>query len=65
MAGLGGGGAGWLRVTLHMLRQFANTLVAMHMGEFGMVSRRPSDRLTYCDFCLILLCGAVSRRTTV
>jgi hypothetical protein len=29
-------GLGWVRVTLFMLRQCANTVTAMHMGEFGM-----------------------------
>lgn len=28
-------GLGWVRVTLFMLRQFANTAVCMHMGDFG------------------------------
>jgi len=28
-------GLGWVRVTLFMLRQFANTVICMHMGDFG------------------------------
>ena len=28
-------GLGWVRVALFMLRQFANTLVCMHMGDLG------------------------------